>query len=281
MSGATRDISDNEFDALVIERSRTVPVVVDLWAPWCGPCRQLTPVLERIAAERPADFELVKLNVDENPRVASMLGARSIPLVVAFRAGKPVSSFVGAQPAGAINKFIDGLAPSPADQKVVAAAAAETAGDLAQAEHLLHEAVQADPHHEAARLALAELLSGLNRNDEALDILQVLPSRGQDAVARLAAKIRLQLAADVDIDGLRQKCEAAPEDIESAIALGQVLANLGQFEEALDRLLAAVARDPGHADGAARRAMLDVFELLGPESPLTRDYRRRLARALH
>ncbi len=281
MSSIARDITDSEFEALVIERSKTKPVVVDLWAPWCGPCRQLTPILESVAAARPDDFELVKLNVDENPQVAAMLGARSIPLVVAFRDGKPVSSFVGAQPAGPVNEFIDSLAPSPADNKVNAAAVAASAGHLVEAEDLLTQAILLEPNHEAARLALAELLSELKRNDEALEVLQALPTRGQDAVAQLTAKIRLQMTAGVDVDALRERCSASPDDIDAAVELGRVLANQGQFDEALERLLTAVARNPEYDDGAARRAMLDVFALMGPDSSLTRDYRRRLAGALH
>ena len=107
MSEVVRDVTDAEFPTAVLERSKEIPVVIDLWAPWCGPCRQLAPVLEKIASERVGEFELVKLNIDENPEAARLLGARSIPLVVGFRAGSPVSHFLGVQTESAINEFID------------------------------------------------------------------------------------------------------------------------------------------------------------------------------
>jgi|TARA_B110000196_G_scaffold288897_1_gene274188 putative thioredoxin len=118
MSEIAKAVTDADFEQAVFERSKEIPVVVDLWAPWCGPCRQLAPILEGIAAQRPTDFELVKINIDENPKVAAQLGARSIPLVVTFRDGNMASQFLGVQPAPAIEEFIDGILPGVVDQLV-------------------------------------------------------------------------------------------------------------------------------------------------------------------
>lgn len=277
---AAREITDAEFQSAVVERSREVPVVIDLWAPWCGPCRQLGPVLEQAARERAGEFELVKLNVDENPQVAQMLGARSIPLVVAFRDGAPVSSFVGAQPLAAVNRFIDGLQPSDADLKVKAAATSRESGDVEGAEALLRDAIAIDPNHKAARLDLAELLANAERFDESLEVLRVLPSTGHDNVGRLMAEIRTRMAAGIDTEAIEARLRENPDDLDAAIELGKALVARGDHEAGLDTLLAALTRDPKYRDGAARQAMIDVFDTLGGASPVTREYRKRMSRAL-
>ena len=280
MNERTRDITDADFEVRVLERSKEIPVVIDLWAPWCGPCRTLGPVLEQVAAERPDDFELVKLNVDENPQVAGMLGARSIPLVVAFRDGQPVSAFVGAQPASAVRQFIEELRPGPADRKVAAAEQALSAGEVAQAETLLNEALTLEPRHVDASLLLARLLADGGRFEEALAALKALPSTGHDEVGRLMSEIRTSMSGGGDLDALRAALAANPDDLDAMVELGRALGAAGAYQEALETLLAAVTRSPAHDNGAARQAMLDLFEVLGAAAPETKEFRRKLATAL-
>lgn len=276
-----KDITDAEFETAVLERSKEIPVLIDLWAPWCGPCRQLGPVLEQIATERADEFELVKLNVDENPQVAAALNARSIPLVVAFRDGKAVSQFMGAQPAGQINAFIDGLAPTPAEQELAAAEAALSADEVATAESHLRAALELDPRYEDAALMLASVLTHSDRHEEGLALLERFPSTGHDAIANMKAEIRLRQSGNSDINGLVAQVTATPEDLDARIQLGQALGAAGRHEEALETLLEAVRQSPTHDDGAARRAMVDLFSVIGGASPLVKDYRRKLSTLLH
>ena len=281
MTQFAKDITDAEFQTAVIDRSREIPVVVDLWAPWCGPCRQLGPVLEDVAEARQGEFELVKINVDENPVSAQQLGARSIPLVVAFRNGAVASQFVGAQPRSAVMKFIDSLMPTKTDQLIAAATSARQAGDMAQAEQYLNEALSEDRQHKGARLELAELLVALERYEEALAALQALPAKPDDAVGRLMAEIRTKMAGDVDIADLKQRVDANPDDLDAAISLGQALGAERRFEPALDVLLDAVRRNPSYKDGMARQKVIDLLAVMGPDNPQTREYRQKLARAIH
>ncbi len=277
MNSMVKDITDADFEAAVIERSKTIPVVIDLWAPWCGPCRQLTPILESVAAARAGEFELVKLNVDENPQVAGMLGARSIPLVVAFRDGQPVSQFMGLQPESAVNQFIDQLKPGEVDLLLAEVSQRLSANQVTEAESLLREILNLEPGHELARITLAQLLSSQGQHADALTMLDTLPSSGHDDIARAKAEIRTRMAGTTDLEEVRSAWEQAPEDPDAGIRYAQGLAAAGDYEKALPLLLEIVQQ---HKDSDARQVMLDLFEVLGASSPLTREYRRKLARAI-
>ena len=272
----SKDVVDANFAAEVIERSKSVPVVVDLWAPWCGPCRALTPVLERVASDAEGSFELVKINIDENPETANALGARSIPLVIAFKDGQQVSSFVGAQPEGAVRKFVAELSPSEIDLMVDDAIRARDEGRLSDAETILNAALVNDARHVTARLNLAEVLGAAGGVDEALDVLA--KAEPSPDVEKLRSRLRLLVANDVDVDELRDKADAG--DLEAAIALGNALLAQGESEGALEVLLGAVKVDPSANDAAAKQAMLDVFNVLGGSDPLVRTYRAKLAQTL-
>ena len=275
---AVRAATDATFEADVLERSHEIPVVLDLWAPWCGPCRQLTPMLERVAEERPQDFERVKINVDENPRVATELGARSIPLVIGFKDGKPEAQFVGVQPEAFVNAFVDSLAPSQADRLVRDAAMLD---DPADAEQKLEQALELDARHEGAYLALARLQSGAGRLDEARATLGRASAFGGGAeLDRLTAELRVKAHAGDDLDALEARVREQPGDIDALIELGQSLGARGEYERAFDTLLSAVRANPKHRDGAARQAIVDLFDVLGAANPLTKAYRPKLARAL-
>ncbi len=244
------DVTDNTFQTDVLDRSHTVPVVVDFWAEWCGPCRQLGPVLERAVAARGGAIELAKLDVDANPVVAQTFGIQSIPAVKAFRDGRIVSEFVGAQPPAAVESFLDALGPSEADQLVAE-------GD----EESLRKAVALEPSRADAVVPLARLLHSRGDAQEALDLLREVP--GSFVASGLTARIELEQAGP------------APELQEAFKALDN-----GQAKRALDLLIEALPSADGSRDDI-RRVVVGILDELGVDDPLAREYRRRLAAALY
>jgi putative thioredoxin len=276
------EVGDADFYEQVLVRSHQIPVVVDFWAPWCGPCRQLAPVLERVADDQPGAFVLAKVNVDESPAVARQYDVRSIPLVVAFRNGQPLREFVGLQSEAAVREFVRALEPSEADKLAAEGEALAGSGRALEAEARFRAALKSDPRHDQALLGLARALGARGEIAEALEALErLVPSPARESeVDRLAAELRLRAHGGADLESLRQRVAAHPDDLDAHIELGRALGARGRHEEALAALLEAVRRNPQHADGAARKAMLDLFELLGSADPLTRRYRRELAQAL-
>ncbi len=238
------DVTDATFEADVLQRSHEVPVLVDLWAPWCGPCRTLGPVLEEVVSATGGKVELAKVNVDENPQISAAFRVQGIPAVYALKDGKVVDGFVGAQPKPAVEKLVDSLLPSEDEAEVDRLVAA---GDEAS----LRRALDLDPDHEGAVVGLAELLVAEGRGEEALALLARIPESAE--TRRVAALARL---GSVDGDG------AAP----------------GADDGLADRLDGLLDRVKDDED--ARREFLDVLELLGPEDPRTAGYRKALTARL-
>jgi putative thioredoxin len=277
-----KDVTDRDFQSEVIEKSRTVPVVVDLWAPWCGPCKQLGPLLERLAAEGDGKWILAKVNVDESPQVARALGVQSIPLVLAFKDADIVSEFVGAQPENVIRQFIERLVPDEARRLVGEALQLAQRGDTAGAETKLREVTQLFPENATAAVSLAKVLVAGGRDDDAMKVLDDCTATGPAAaeVEQARAALRLRGGVNGDEGALRARLEADPKDHQARIELGRLLSASGQFEEALAVLLESVRLDRNFDDAAARKAMLDVFALLGREHELVDKYQRELSRLL-
>lgn len=251
------DVDEREFESRVVEASRRTPVVVDFWAGWCQPCLILSPVLERLEREHTGQFVLAKVDVDRNPNLAMRFGVQGIPAVKAFRDGEVAWEFVGVQPEEVIRRFLGELLPSEADDLVAAA----RESSVEEAEGMLRGALEADPGHRDASVALARSLIERGEVEEPRKLLAALPPDGE--VRALAADLELRGAAD---DGTEVGRLAA-------------LASRGLTRDALEGCLRLIAEDGDQRD-PARELMLRLFEMLGEGDPLTREFRPRLAAAL-
>ena len=241
------DIGEEQFQTAVLDRSRDVPVVVDFWAPWCGPCRQLTPALERAAEAREGQVDLVKINTDENQNISRALGIQGIPAVKAFKDGREVSQVVGAVPPAQVESFFDALVPSEAEQLVAA-------GDEAS----LRRALELEPTRRDAKVKLAQQLFDRGARDEALKLVDGLD--GDFTAEGMAARIRL---------------EQEPGYAEAFKLLDQ-----GKREEALDALIAAIPSSDGLKDDI-RRAVVGILSTYDAGDPTAREYRMKLSSALY
>lgn len=267
---AALDVSEQDFDSAVLARSRQVPVVVDFWAEWCAPCRALGPVLEKEVAALGGRVELKKLDVDQAQGLSGRYKVQSIPAVMAFRDGQVVADFVGARDAGFIRRWLAGLSPSPAQQKLA------QASDEASLRALL------DDSEVGAQAAyqLAELLLGQGKSDEGLSLLDRI--RPGHALADKAESLRRRSAFAVDAQAFggearaREILATTPGDLAALFALASALAARGALAEALESFLSVVAADRKFRDDAARKAMVTIFESLGPSHALTQQFRRRL-----
>lgn len=283
-SHAMIDVGDRDFQQQVIEQSRRVPVVVDFWAPWCGPCRMIGPVLERLAADADGAWILAKVNVDHNPQVSARYGIQGIPAVKGFRNGQVVAEFVGAVPEPQIRRFIDQLVPSAADTMAAEAQRLEAQGHTAQAETAYRRALHADANHPAALLGLGRVLFTLDRYDDALAAWQRVPlgqpqrSEAEGWIAK--ASFRQQAALSGGEVEARRRLAADPADLDARLALASAMAAKGSYREALEGYLEVVRRDRGAYRNQARQAMLSLFTVLGDEHELTGEYRPQLAMLL-
>ena len=279
------DVSEATFQKEVIERSYEVPVVVDFWAVWCGPCRMLGPTLERLAAEANGAWVLAKVDVDANPGLAMRYGVQGIPAVKAFVDGQVIDEFVGAQPEPMVRRFIEGLAPKKEATWVKEAEAAEKAGNLQKAEAIYRQALASDPHEARALLGLGRVLFQQGRLQEAKTFLEQIPlhevAAREDAEKWLAQiEFREQAQAIGGLQAAREQFQANPNDLDARYNFAIALAAGGHYEDALRHLLAIVKQDRAYRNDAARRAMVAIFKILGEENPLTREYRSKLAMAI-
>jgi len=283
MASHAIDVSAENFHEVVLEGSRTAPVVIDFWAPWCAPCRALKPILEKLADEYAGKFTLAKINSDENQELAAEFGVRGIPAVKAVVDGQLVDEFTGALPESQVRAFIERVVPSPAELKRRQAREMLDAGMEAQALDLLGEAIALDPRNTLAKIDRLEALVRLNRLADAKSALDELdPLTLEDPrVATLKAHIGFSSGDAIDPAALIARIAENPNDLAARLDLARHHARVGDYEPALQQLLEIVRCDRKFGDDAARKTMLEIFNLLGAGDELVGKYRRLLASALY
>jgi putative thioredoxin len=279
-------VDAKNFATVVIEGSSKTPVLVDFWAPWCAPCRALTPVLEKLAKEYDGAFVLAKVNSDENAELAARYGVRGIPSVKAFVDGRVVDEFTGALPEKAVREFLARVIPSRAE--VLRADAYRLYGqtrDIERALGLLAEAERLEPANEDIRVDRAAMLIDAGSYDEAREQIRALTplARMDERVTALQAKLDLaQAAAEAPSEErLRERLAANLDDFEARLQLAHLLVARHAYREALEEVLHVVRADRRYRDDIARKTMLQIFELLGNDGELVSEFRRKLASAMN
>jgi len=284
-----KETTTQAFRADVLDASQSVPVLVDFWAPWCGPCRQLTPILEKAVKAGKGKVRLVKMNIDDHPQIAGQLGIQSIPAVIAFKDGQPLDGFMGAIPESQVTAFIDRIAgPSDGQADAEAALAAGTealaARDYANAAALFSGVLQADPNNMAALGGLIRCFVALGELAQARGLLAGLTPEQEKDTAIVGARTALDLASQAEKLGgtadLSRRIEADPNDHQARFDLAVVLNGQGDRVGATDALLEIVRRNRGWNEEAARKQLVQFFEAWGPKDPAAIDGRQRLSSLL-
>jgi putative thioredoxin len=270
------EATDADFEFTVLARSRELPVVVDFWAPWCQPCRTLSPLLEKLAADGQGAFLLAKVNVDDNPALSARYSVQGIPAVKAFRDGLVIDQFVGAQPEPRVREFIHKVAPSEADRLLDEARSLLATRHWAQAESAFRQVLETQPQAGPATLGLVKSLLAQGKGCEADSLLQDFPGGNSDYV--IADKLKPLADLLCEVEPLEPP--AAENDLDPLYYnAGRLLAR-GHWEAGLDGLLETIRRDKKYRKGAPKGIILGLFELMGEDDPRTRDYRQELASVL-
>jgi putative thioredoxin len=283
-----KDTTTATFRQDVLAESMKQPVLVDFWAPWCGPCKQLTPVLEKAVKAAGGKVKLVKMNIDEHPQIAGQLGVQSIPAVFAFQRGQPVDGFMGALPEGQVKGFIERLVgplgPSAAEDLLAEAAALAEEGDAAGAAGLYAAVLSQDPENTTALAALAKIHVELGDVEGAKRFLAMAPAaKANDAAiagARAAIELAEQAASLGDLAELQRRVEGDPKDHQARFDLALALNARGRREDAMNHLLEIVRRDRNWNEDGARKQLVQFFEAWGPMDEMTIAGRRRLSSVL-
>lgn len=272
------------FQQEVMQRSLEVPVVIDFWAPWCQPCQQLAPVLEKLATEFAGKFILAKVNTDEEPNIAQAFGVQSLPTVIAFANGQPIDSFQGMMTEEQVRQWLTPVMPSPA-QVLAREAAALVETDPQTAEAKYREALALMPGEDSLKICLASVLLKQGRFDECQSQLDALAQRGflEPEAERIKSELEVRVAAAESggVEEARKAAEADPTNLILQVRLADALAASAQHRKALELCLDVVLKDFGDARAAAKETMVKIFSILGPASELTGEFRRKLSTALY
>jgi putative thioredoxin len=281
------DVTTANFMAEVVDGSFEQPVIVDFWAPWCGPCKQLGPILEKVVRGAGGAVRMVKLNIDENPEIAQQMRIQSIPAVYAFKDGRPVDGFVGALPESQVRQFVERLGgaavgPSPVEQAMTMAKEAAQGGDHASAMGIYSQILQRESDNPEALAGLARALIARGELGEARELLDGVTKEIAKHAEIAAARSALELAVEGQkamgsVGQLRARLDLNPDDHEARFELATALFGAGERESAIDELLTLFRRDRAWDDQAARRQLVKFFEVMGPTDPLTLSGRRRLS----
>jgi putative thioredoxin len=279
------DADSASFQALVVDGSRRVPVLVDFWAEWCGPCRALTPILEKLADEFQGRFLVVKVDTDREQQVASQFGIRSLPTVKLFKDGVVVDEFMGVQPESRVRALLERFVSRESDDARAQAKTLRENGQLTQARSILEQAHAGDPGNQRVVPDLANVLIDLGELDQAGKVLDSAPDSVKSDHAVRTAMVRLTFAQVVatspPADELSLAIENDPRDCESRYRLGALHMGRGEYQAALDQFIEILRIDRAFRDDAGREGLLSVFEMLGNDHPLVGRYRARMSSLLH
>ena len=286
--GLIKETTTQGFMKDVIEESKRQPVLIDFWAPWCGPCKQLTPILEKVVKSAKGKVKLVKMNIDEHPAIPGQMGIQSIPAVIAFVNGQPADGFMGALPEGQVNAFIErltkGAVAGETKDLLSEADAALTAGDVETAANIYSDILAEDEANVAALAGFARCQVAAGAIGEAKQTLAKIPEAKHNDAAVVAARAALEVAEQASSVGpvgeLEQKVQQNPLDHQARFDLAVALNAAGQRQQAVDHLIAIVRRDRKWNDDGARKQLVQFFEAWGPTDEATVDGRKRLSSIL-